>query len=101
MQLYQPGPRSQNRLCPPDDCTKSGESAIGKSRKVVLAIEKRKRRVIVQMALGVLTVSAAEEHELSNPEVPSGQRNKERGRGSLGWWGTLPRSMFCVKAGSR
>ena len=43
----------------------------------------------------------AEEHELSNPQVPSGQRNRERGRGSLGWWGTLPRSMFCVKAGSR
>ena len=53
------------------------------------------------MALGVLTVSAAEEHELSNPEVPSGQRNRERGRRSLGWWGTLPRGMFCVKAGSR
>ena len=41
--------------------------------------------MIVQMALGVLTVSAAEEHELSNPQVPSGQRNRERGRGSVGW----------------
>ncbi|XP_016885227.1 regulator of nonsense transcripts 3B isoform X2 [Homo sapiens] len=27
MQLYQPGARSRNRLCPPDDSTKSGDSA--------------------------------------------------------------------------
>ena len=33
MQLYQPGARSQNRLCPPDDSTKSGESAIGKKQE--------------------------------------------------------------------
>ena len=37
--------------------------------------------MIVQMALGVPTVSAAKEHELSNPEVPSGQRNREREKG--------------------
>ncbi|KAI5193907.1 Regulator Of Nonsense Transcripts 3B [Manis pentadactyla] len=30
MQLYQPGARSRNRLCPPDDNTKSGDSAIEK-----------------------------------------------------------------------
>ncbi|KAK2495330.1 hypothetical protein MC885_002650 [Smutsia gigantea] len=30
MQLYQPGARSRNRLCPPDDSTKSGDSAIEK-----------------------------------------------------------------------
>lgn len=30
------------------------------------------------MAFGVLTVQAAKEHVLSNPEVPSGQRNRER-----------------------
>ncbi|KAM5195694.1 regulator of nonsense transcripts 3B isoform 3-T3 [Hipposideros larvatus] len=28
MQLYQPGARSRNRLCPPDDSTKSGDAAI-------------------------------------------------------------------------
>lgn len=33
------------------------------------------------MALGVLTASAAKEHELSNPEMPSGQSVEERERG--------------------
>ncbi|KAB0372852.1 hypothetical protein FD755_015605, partial [Muntiacus reevesi] len=30
MQLYQPGARSRNRLCPPHDSTKSGDSAVEK-----------------------------------------------------------------------
>lgn len=44
-------------------------------------------------------VEAAKEHMFSNPEVPSGQRNREseRERGPLCWWGTLQRSMFCAK----
>lgn len=44
-------------------------------------------------------VEAAKEHMFSNPEVPSGQRNREseRERGSLCWWGPLQRSMFCAK----
>ena len=51
------------------------------------------------MALGVPTVSAAKEHELSNPEVPSGQRG-EREKGGR-WAGDTPqRNMFGVKAGS-
>uniref|UniRef100_A0A8C0JUD2 UPF3B regulator of nonsense mediated mRNA decay n=1 Tax=Canis lupus dingo TaxID=286419 RepID=A0A8C0JUD2_CANLU len=33
MQLYQPGARSRNRLCPPDDSTKSGDSAIEKKQE--------------------------------------------------------------------
>ncbi|XP_036160441.1 regulator of nonsense transcripts 3B isoform X3 [Myotis myotis] len=33
MQLYQPGARSRNRLCPPDDGTKSGDSAIEKKQE--------------------------------------------------------------------
>ncbi|XP_040855599.1 regulator of nonsense transcripts 3B isoform X1 [Ochotona curzoniae] len=33
MQLYQPGARSRNRLCPPDDSTKSGDSAIDKKQE--------------------------------------------------------------------
>ncbi|XP_044924209.1 regulator of nonsense transcripts 3B isoform X5 [Mustela putorius furo] len=32
MQLYQPGARSRNRLCPPDDSTKSGDSAVEKKQ---------------------------------------------------------------------
>lgn len=37
------------------------------------------------MVLDILTVQAAKEHELSNPEAPSGQRNREKGRMSLSW----------------
>ncbi|KAB1253068.1 Regulator of nonsense transcripts 3B [Camelus dromedarius] len=33
MQLYQPGARSRNRLCPPDDNTKSGDSTIEKKQE--------------------------------------------------------------------
>uniref|UniRef100_A0A8D1BAV4 UPF3B regulator of nonsense mediated mRNA decay n=2 Tax=Sus scrofa TaxID=9823 RepID=A0A8D1BAV4_PIG len=33
MQLYQPGARSRNRLCPPDDSTKSGDSTIDKKQE--------------------------------------------------------------------
>lgn len=33
------------------------------------------------MAIGVLTVQAAREHLVCCPEVPSGQRNREQGRG--------------------
>ncbi|XP_057574767.1 regulator of nonsense transcripts 3B isoform X4 [Hippopotamus amphibius kiboko] len=33
MQLYQPGARSRNRLCPPDDSTKSGDSTIEKKQE--------------------------------------------------------------------
>ncbi|XP_029424865.1 regulator of nonsense transcripts 3B isoform X3 [Nannospalax galili] len=33
MQLYQPGVRSRNRLCPPDDCFKSGDSAVDKKQE--------------------------------------------------------------------
>ncbi|XP_057351283.1 regulator of nonsense transcripts 3B-like [Manis pentadactyla] len=33
MQLYQPGAQSRNRLCPADDSTKSGDSAIEKKQK--------------------------------------------------------------------
>ncbi|KAB0339969.1 hypothetical protein FD754_023510 [Muntiacus muntjak] len=33
MQLYQPGARSQNRLCPPHDSTKSGDSAVEKKAR--------------------------------------------------------------------
>ncbi|XP_044924208.1 regulator of nonsense transcripts 3B isoform X4 [Mustela putorius furo] len=33
MQLYQPGARSRNRLCPPDDSTKSGDSAVEKKQE--------------------------------------------------------------------
>lgn len=33
------------------------------------------------MAIGVLTVQAAKEHVLCYPEVPSGQRNREQGKG--------------------
>nr|XP_019572598.1 PREDICTED: regulator of nonsense transcripts 3B isoform X1 [Rhinolophus sinicus] len=33
MQLYQPGARSRNRLCPPDDSTKSGDAAIEKKQE--------------------------------------------------------------------
>ncbi|XP_020012637.1 regulator of nonsense transcripts 3B isoform X2 [Castor canadensis] len=40
MQLYQPGARSRNRLCPPDDSTKSGDSAI--ERKQESGISHRK-----------------------------------------------------------
>ena len=32
MQLYQPGAGSRNRLCPPDDSTKSGDSAVEKKQ---------------------------------------------------------------------
>lgn len=35
-----------------------------------------------------------------NSEVPQG-KGIERERGWLCWWGTLQRSMFCVKAGTR
>uniref|UniRef100_A0A2K5PXZ6 UPF3 domain-containing protein n=1 Tax=Cebus imitator TaxID=2715852 RepID=A0A2K5PXZ6_CEBIM len=40
MQLYQPGARSRNRLCPPDDSTKSGDSAV--ERKQESGISHRK-----------------------------------------------------------
>uniref|UniRef100_A0A2K5D3A5 UPF3 domain-containing protein n=1 Tax=Aotus nancymaae TaxID=37293 RepID=A0A2K5D3A5_AOTNA len=40
MQLYQPGARSRNRLCPPDDGTKSGDSAV--ERKQESGISHRK-----------------------------------------------------------
>ncbi|XP_028697486.1 regulator of nonsense transcripts 3B isoform X3 [Macaca fascicularis] len=40
MQLYQPGARSRNRLCPPDDSTKSGDSAA--ERKQESGISHRK-----------------------------------------------------------
>ncbi|KAM4819026.1 regulator of nonsense transcripts 3B isoform 2-T2 [Thomomys bottae] len=33
MQLYQPGARSRNRLCPPDDSTKCGDPAIEKKQE--------------------------------------------------------------------
>ncbi|XP_021105788.1 regulator of nonsense transcripts 3B isoform X3 [Heterocephalus glaber] len=33
MQLYQPGARSRNRLCAPDDSTKSGDSAVEKKQE--------------------------------------------------------------------
>ncbi|XP_007091791.2 regulator of nonsense transcripts 3B isoform X2 [Panthera tigris] len=33
MQLYQPGARSRNRLCPPDDGTKSGDAALEKKQE--------------------------------------------------------------------
>lgn len=45
------------------------------------------------MAIGVLTVQAAKEHVLCYPEVPSGQRNREQGKGSLCWWDALQRSV--------
>lgn len=103
MQLYQPGARSRNRLCPPDDSTKSGDSAIEKKQDGGISHRKEggeEWSVPVPMAIGVLlTVEAAEEHVWSNPEVPQG-KGIERERGSLCWWGTLLRSMFCVKAGT-
>ncbi|XP_007537278.2 regulator of nonsense transcripts 3B isoform X2 [Erinaceus europaeus] len=33
MQLYQPGARSRNRLCPPDDSTRLGDSALEKKQE--------------------------------------------------------------------
>ncbi|KAF6091747.1 UPF3B regulator of nonsense mediated mRNA decay [Phyllostomus discolor] len=33
MQLYQPGARSRNRLCPADDSTKTGDSTIEKKQE--------------------------------------------------------------------
>lgn len=48
------------------------------------------------MAIGVLTGQAAKEHVLCYPEVPSGQRNREQGKGSLCWWDALQRSVVCL-----
>ncbi|KAH0513392.1 Regulator of nonsense transcripts 3B [Microtus ochrogaster] len=40
MQLYQPGARSRNRLCPPDDNIKSGDSPVDRKQESVISHRK-------------------------------------------------------------